>query len=306
MPADRLVMRQIKDILRLRHDAGLSLREIARSLNLSVGVVSKYLQLAAAAGIGWPPPADLDEDALALKLQPAPAANLPTTPLPNFAELHQELRRKGVTLQLLWEEYAQANPIDHYSYSHLCVLYREWRHRLSPTMRQTHAPGDKLFVDYCGPTVPVIDALSGEVREANIFVAVLGASNYTYAEATFTQQLHDWVRSHVRAFEFFGGVPRLLVPDYVAGHIIREPLEGIAVQDHKGGTGGEHARLLPKRCMPIHEPGGRLCDCRHLTAVQLRNDRSAAFACERRRKGCFPNRARALQKDYAGVIYKTS
>jgi transposase len=213
MPADRLAMRQIKDILRLRHDAGLSLREIARSLNLSVGVVSKYLQLAATAGIGWPPPVDLDEDALALKLQPAPAANPPTIPLPNFAELHQELRRKGVTLQLLWEEYAQANPSGHYSYSHFCVLYREWRHRLSPTMRQTHAPGDKLFVDYCGPTVPVIDALSGEVRQANIFVAVLGASNYTYAEATFTQQLHDWVRSHVRAFEFFGGVPRLLVPD---------------------------------------------------------------------------------------------
>ena len=204
---------QIKDILRLRRDAGLSLREIARSLNLSVGVVSKYLQLATTAGIGWPLPAELDEDTLAQKLQPPPAASPFPIPLPNFAELHQELRRKGVTLQLLWEEYAQANPIDHYSYSHFCVLYREWRHRLSPTMRQSHTPGDKLFVDYCGQTVPIIDALSGEVRKANIFVAVLGASNYTYAEATFTQQLHDWVRSHVHAFEFFGGVPRLLVPD---------------------------------------------------------------------------------------------
>jgi transposase len=213
MPADRLAMRQIKDILRLKHDAGLSLREIARSLNLSVGVVSKYLQLAAAAGIGWPPPAELDEDALARKLQPPPPANLFTTPLPDFAELHQELRRKGVTLQLLWEEYAQANPAAHYSYTHFCLLYREWRQRLSPTMRQTHTPGDKMFVDYCGPTIPVIDSLTGEVRNANIFVAVLGASNYTYAEATFTQQLHDFVGSHVRAFEFFGGVVRLVVPD---------------------------------------------------------------------------------------------
>jgi transposase len=212
MPADRLAMRQIKDILRLKHDAGLSLREIARSLNLSVGVVSKYLQLAAAAGIGWPPPTELDEEALARKLQPPPA-NLPTTPLPDFAELHQELRRKGVTLQLLWEEYAQANPAEHYSYTHFCLLYREWRQRLSPTMRQTHTPGDKMFVDYCGPTIPVVDALTGEVRNANIFVAVLGASNYTYAEATFTQQLHDFIGSHVRAFEFFGGVARLVIPD---------------------------------------------------------------------------------------------
>ncbi len=183
MPADRLAMRQIKDILRLRHDAGLSLREIARSLNLSVGVVSKYLQLAAAAGIGWPPPAELDEDALVRKLQPPPPAILSATPLPDFAELHQELRRKGVTLQLLWEEYAEANPAEHYSYPHFCMLYREWRQRLSPTMRQTHAPGDKMFVDYCGPTIPVIDALTGEVRDANIFVAVLGASNYTYVDA---------------------------------------------------------------------------------------------------------------------------
>jgi transposase len=206
-------MRQIKDLLRLRHDAGLSLREIARSLNLSVGVVSKYLQLAAAAGIGWPPPAELDEDALARKIQPPAAADLSTAPLPNFAELHQELRHKGVTLQLLWEEYAQTNPVGHYSYPHFCVLYREWRRRLSPTMRQTHAPGDKMFVDYCGPTLPIIDPLTGEVRAAQIFVAVLGASNYTYAEATFTQRLHDWVGSHVRAFEYFGGAPRLVVPD---------------------------------------------------------------------------------------------
>lgn len=213
MPADRLAMRQIKDILRLRHDTGLSLRQIAHSLNLSVGVVSKYLQLAAAAGIGWPPPADLDDAALERKLQPPAAAIRSPTPSPDFTEIHQELRRKGVTIQLLWEEYAQAHPADHYSYPHFCVLYRQWRGRLSPTMRQTHAPGDKLFVDYCGPTLPIVNSVTGEVRQANIFVAVLGASNYTFVEATFTQQLRDWIVSHVRAFEFFGGVPRLIVPD---------------------------------------------------------------------------------------------
>src|SRR5262249_33932006 len=220
MPADGLAMRQIKDILRLRHDAGLSFREIARCLNISVGVVSKYIQLAAAAGITWPPPDNLDEDALAQKLQPPPPANLSAIPLPNFAEIHQELRRKGVTLQLLWEEYADDNSREYYSYSHFCVLYREWRQRLSPTMRQTHTPGDKMFVDYCGPTVPVFDPLTGEVRDAQIFVATLGASNYTYAEATFTQQLRDWIGSHVPPLQFFGGVVRLVVPDYVAGHII--------------------------------------------------------------------------------------
>ena len=213
MPADRLAMHQIKDILRLRFEAGLSQREIARSLDLSVGVVSKYLQLATAAGIRWPLPDELSETALAQRLQPPTAPATPTLPLPDFAQLHQELRHKGVTLQLLWEEYAAQHPADHYSYSHFCVLYREFKRRLTPTMRQTHAPGDKLFVDYCGPTVPVVDALTGEIRQAQIFVAVLGASNYTYAEATWTQRLPDWVGAHQRAFEFFGGVPRLVVPD---------------------------------------------------------------------------------------------
>lgn len=213
MPADRLAMYQIKDILRLRYAAGLSQREIARSLSISVGVVSKYLQLAAVAGIRWPLPDDLDEQALAKKLLPPVPSLPPASALPDFFQLHHELRQKGVTLQLLWEEYAAQHPTSHYSYSHFCVLYREWRGRLSPTMRQTHAPGDKLFVDYAGPTVPVIDALTGEVRQAQIFVAVLGASNYTCAEATWSQSLPDWIGSHRRAFEFFGGVPRLVVPD---------------------------------------------------------------------------------------------
>lgn len=213
MPADRIAMRQIKEILRLKHSAGFSVREIAQSLNLSVGAISKYLQLAAAAGIGWPLPSELDEESLIRKLQPPPTRDEPEIPLPNFSELHQELRRKGMTLQLLWEEYADANRAQHYSYPHFCALYREWRGRQSPIMRQRHTPGDKLFIDYCGQTIDVIDPQSGEKRKAQIFVAVLGASNFTYVEATFTQQLPDWIGSHVRAFEYFGGVARLLVPD---------------------------------------------------------------------------------------------
>jgi len=214
MPADRLAMRQIKDILRLRYVTGLSVRAIARSLDISIGVVSKYLHLATRAGVTWPLPDEWDEAALLARLQPPSVPVTDKFPTPNFADIHQSLRRKGVTLQLLWEEYAAAvQPATPYSYSHFCVLYRAWQQRLSPTLRQTHTPGEKLFVDYAGPTVPLHNPLTGEITQAQIFVAVLGASNYTYAEATHSQQLPDWIGSHVRAFAFFGGAPRLVVPD---------------------------------------------------------------------------------------------
>src|SRR5215813_8202467 len=132
---------------------------------------------------------------------------------PDFATLHQELQRKGVTLQLLWEEYQTSSAGPHYSYPQFCARYRAWRQTLKHSLRQVHHAGEKLFVDYCGPTVPVIDGLAGAVRSAQIFVAVLGASNYTYAEATWTQSLPDWIGSHVRALTYFGGVPQLVVPD---------------------------------------------------------------------------------------------
>ena len=140
---------------------------------------------------------------------------------PDFAYTHQELKRKGVTLQLLWEEYAARNPETAYQYSWFCELYKEWRQRLRVTMRQTHRAGEKLFVDYCGQTVTVTDPATGEAREAQVFVAVLGASNYTDAEATWTQQLPDWISSHVRAFEFFGGVPELVIPDHLRSGVSR-------------------------------------------------------------------------------------
>lgn len=229
MPTQRLSMRLIKEVLRLKYAASLSHRQIARSLRIGTGTVTNYLAAAERAGLSWPLPAQLDDSALALALfPPEPAPLEPRLAPPDFALLHQELKRKGVTRRLLWEEYCQQHPGQAYQYTQFCVLYRDWRLRLKATMRQSHRAGEKLFVDYCGPTVSIINAATGEVREAQVFVAVLGASNYTYAEATWTQSLADWISSHVRAFSFFGGVPQLVVPDNLKSGVSRacryEPL----------------------------------------------------------------------------------
>jgi transposase len=214
MPTLGISMRQIKTILRLHYESKLSQRQIARSLQLSIGVVNKYLIRAAKAGLGWPLPEEYQDEAVLLKhlqsVAPAPLSVLATAI--DFAFLHQELRRKGVTLQLLWEEHKQK--VTHsISYNHFCLLYRAWKKTQPKSMRQTHKAGDKVFVDYAGPTLEIIDSDTGEIRKAQIFVGVLGASNYTYAEATWTQKLPDWIASHRRMLEFFGGVPALIVPD---------------------------------------------------------------------------------------------
>ncbi len=191
-------------------------RQIARSLKISTGVVAKYLLAAERAGLtSWPLPPEMDEVALARTLWPAsdpPSATTPRLATLDFASIHTELKHTGVTRLLLWEEYAATHP-EGYGYTEFCVLYREWRSRLKLSMRQTHRAGEKLFVDYCGPTVPVVNVATGEVRAAQVFVAVLGASSYTFAEATWTQSLPDWISSHVRAFTFFSGVPQLVIPD---------------------------------------------------------------------------------------------
>jgi transposase len=207
-------MRNINELLRLHFEARLSQRQIAAATKLSVGVINKYLAAAEAAHLSWPLPEGLNEAQLRRLLFPDPAHS-PSEPkiLPDFAQVHQELKRKGVTRQLLWEEYCAEHPEHHYAYTQFCVYYQEWKQRLKVTLRQTHRAGEKMFVDYCGPTVPIIDLLTGEARAANIFVAVLGASNYTYAEATYSQTLPEWIGSHVRAFEFFEGAPELVVPD---------------------------------------------------------------------------------------------
>lgn len=214
MANPRISMRKIKDVLRLRHTAKLTNRQIAASLHLAYGTVVGYLHRAEQAGLTWPLPEGMSEEELEQRLfETRGPQDRVTRNTPDFATLHQELQRKGVTLQLLWEEYQTSTAGPHYSYPQFCARYRAWRQTLKRSLRQVHHAGEKLFVDYCGPTVPVIDGLTGAVRSAQIFVAVLGASNYTYAEATWTQSLPDWIGSHVRALTFFGGVPQLIIPD---------------------------------------------------------------------------------------------
>ena len=222
MPTERLSMRHIREVLRLHHSVGMSQRSVARSLGLAQGTVSKYLNRTRRAGLTWPLPPELDDDVrLENRLYPPPS-DLPSDdrPQPDWAGVHRELRRPSVTLMLLWEEYCDTSS-DGFSYSWFCERYKEWAGRLKPTLRQIHVAGEKLFVDYSGHTMEVIDGLTGEVLTAQIFVAVLGASNFTYAEATFTQSLPDWISSHVRAFSFFGGVARQTVSDNLKAGITR-------------------------------------------------------------------------------------
>jgi transposase len=205
-------MRRITEVLRLKFEVDLSHDRIARAVGLSKGVVGKYVSLAKARGLSWPLPEGMDEAALEAKLYPPRAASTRFAE-PDHARIHAELKRKGVTLQLLWSEYVAEAGERAYRYTQFCEHYRRWVKRQKRSMRQLHRAGEKLFVDYCGPTVPIVDATTGEVRPAQVFVAVLGASNYTYAEATWTQELPQWIASHQRAFAFFGGVVELLVPD---------------------------------------------------------------------------------------------
>jgi transposase len=174
--------------------------------------VAEYLRRAAVVGITWPVPAALDDVALERKLFTPPFTSEPGRPQPEWARIHAELRKPGVTLLLLWEEYRAGQP-DGYGYSRFCDLHAAWRGRLSPTMRQTHPAGERLFVDYAGQTAEVIDGATGEIRRAQVFVAVLGASNFTYAEARWSQSLPDWIGCHVGAFASFGGAARQIVCD---------------------------------------------------------------------------------------------
>jgi len=213
MPQERLTMRKIHEVLRLKWECGLSNRAIGRSCSLHHSTVGEYLRRTEEAGLSWPLPEDLDEDALYERLFPKPARSSPKNiPEPDWSEVHTELRRKGVTLRLLWVEYREAHP-DGYGYSQFCNLYRRWAKKLKPSMRLTHKAGEKLFVDYAGQTVPVVDRETGEIRQVQIFVAVLGASNYTYVEAHERQTLPNWIGAHVRTFAFLEGVPEIVVPD---------------------------------------------------------------------------------------------
>jgi transposase len=216
VPAERLSMRKIKEVLRLKFGLGFANRQIARSCSINHSTVADYVYRAKAAGLDhWPLPGDLDEAGLEKRLFPTAAAprSNQSRVVPDWPAIHEDLRsHKHLTLQLVWQEYKQSNP-EGYQYSRFCWLYQQWARKLDLALRQEHRAGEKLFVDYAGDTVSVIDSKTGTTQDASIFVAVLGPSNYTYAEATWNQDLGSWIRAHVRALEFLGGAPALLVPD---------------------------------------------------------------------------------------------
>lgn len=211
-------MRKIKEVLRLKNAHQLSDRQISLSCGIARSTVAGYLSRAGDAGLGWPLPPELDDSAIEARLFPARPGRAhrsqpSKSPKPDFEQMHRELQsNKQVTLQLLWQEYKETYP-NGYQYSQFCELYRQWGKKLDLVLRGSHRAGEKMFVDYAGQTVPVVDPKTGEVSEASIFVAVLGASNYTYAEATLSADLESWIGSHVRALEYIGGSPEILVPD---------------------------------------------------------------------------------------------
>lgn len=208
-------MRKIREVIRL-HSLGLRQREIARSCAVGQSTVSEYLKMADAAGLKWADIADWTQERLVKALLPSQVPATPQRaqlPLPDFAAMHAELQNhKHLTLQLVWEEYRLTHP-EGYRYSRFCELYQRWRQQQEVVLRQDHRPGEKLFVDYAGDTIAVHDPAGGDTRHAQLFVAVLGASSYTFAEATWTQSLPDWIGSHIRAFDFLEGVPEIVVPD---------------------------------------------------------------------------------------------
>jgi transposase len=208
-------MRKIREVLRLKA-RGFSKRRIAASLGISATAAMECVQRARRVGLTWPLPEDLSDDALEQRLYPPPIIKDEQRPLP----IHRELKRPGVTLQLLWQEYREQHPSG-YAYSRFCDFHRAWEKRVSPTMRQMHIAGEKMFVDYAGTKVKLVDWTTGEVLTAELFVAVLGASSLTYAEASWTQSLPDWIGSHTRAFSYFGGVAKMTVSDNLKSGITK-------------------------------------------------------------------------------------
>lgn len=218
---ERLSMRKIREALRLKFELDLTERQIAQSIQVSRSTIADYVRRFVESGIAWPLPSDLADTLLEAKLFP-PKPTLPDAqrPVPNWVLIHQELRKKGVTLFLLWQEHKSIYP-DGFRYSWFCNHYRAWAGRLDAVMRQEHLAGEKCFVDYAGHTMPVTDRNTGEIQQAQIFVGVMGASNYTYCEATWSQSLPDWIGSHIRMLAHFGAAPAVLVPDNLKSGVTR-------------------------------------------------------------------------------------
>ena len=204
-------MRRLRELLRLKHDVGLSHRAIAQACALGLGTVTTYLQRATAAGLTWPLPDDLDDGTLEARVFARPAAARVRV-VPEWGPLHQELKKPGVTLALLWQEYRAQAP-DGYTYSQFCERYRRWARTLKPSMRQVHRAGEKLFVDFSGKRPHLVDPQTGADVAVELFVGVLGASSLIYAEATRSQDLPSWIGAHVRMLDYFQGSAAIWVPD---------------------------------------------------------------------------------------------
>lgn len=222
MAKARLSMRKIREVLRLKFDCALSGHQIAQSCQISRSTVADYLCRFEKAGLSWPLPEDLSEEELDTKLFPLGASEPSAKPLPDFDYIYREIKahkKFNLTLDQLWREYKEQYP-EGYQYTHFSVLYRRWHKKLDYSMRQDHRGGEKLFVDY-GEGLSLIGPQTNEPIKTQLFVAVWGASNYTYAEATLTQQLPDWIGSHTRAFEYFGCLPKIVVPDCLKSAVVR-------------------------------------------------------------------------------------
>lgn len=220
MPRKRKSMSSVREILRLALHLELSANAISQATNISRGKVQDCVRRARLANLTWPLPDELDDTALEELLHPPASRRTTRFALVDCEHIHKELSRKGVTLQLLWHEYALSNPDNHYSYWHFTRIYKRWSGAQEVIMRQSHIAGEKLFVDFAGPGVQVLDRETGEVTAAQIFVATLGASNYTFVVACPSQELRSWLDVHVQAFRFFGGVPKFLVPDNLKSAVI--------------------------------------------------------------------------------------
>lgn len=217
---EKLSMSKLKEILRLKYEANLSARQIARALNVSHTVVNNYIDKAKLCGKEYEQLKLLDNNEIIVNLFPTQPKKYKYTP-PNFAYIHKELRRKGVTLELLHEEYSDANPNGCYGYTWFCNEYRQYAKKVNPSMRQTHIAGEKVFIDFSGMTMGVTNRDTGEVSEVQIFVGVLGASDYPYVKALPSQSKKDFINTHVDMFKYFGGVPMVLVPDNLKSAVLK-------------------------------------------------------------------------------------
>ena len=221
MPVERLWMRKVREVLRLEHALGMSYRAISEATGIGKTAAAEYVHRAAVIGVTWPVPAAMGDAELERGLFPVVGStSAPARAVIDWPAVQVELKRRGVTLLLLWQEYRADHP-GGYGYSRYCDLYCAWKKLVSATMRQTHLAGEKLFVDWAGDTIGVADPATGEVHPARIFVAALGASNFTYAEARWTETLPDWIGAHVNALAAIGGVPTALVPDNLKAGITK-------------------------------------------------------------------------------------